>query len=1003
MSITIPTLNLEPPPNSDSADSNTTQLTPPESHAPQAHPAHYRYPLEGPDEARHDDSSLKPSGTSSDGDSSENPLLNSSFIADPSSAIGRTKEQRLKDKVIGQLMGLIGLDTVKDNFKAIEDEIALNRRLGVNMKQGQFHAIFQGNPGTGKTTVARLYAKFLYSMGIVTSRRFIETSGTKLASMGPSNIMQIFGLRTSNSSSEPSDSSDNGSVAPSRRRNRRKSGGVLFVDEAFQLVAPHAGSSGKQILDVILTEMENSSGSWVVIFAGYKSELELFLAHNAGLQSRIQYYMDFDDFNDTQLREILVRLIKESYDSKMKIECGTDGIYMKAAIYRLSRGRGKQGFGNARAVETLLSTIKKRYVQRLRGAGSISTDQLFFLTKEDIIGPPPSSVKDRSDAWVRLQALVGLEEVKSSVENMFAMVQENYYRELDGKKPFDVPLNRIFVGSPGTGKTTVAKLYGKILVDLGFLSNGDVVIKKPVDFIGRAVGESEANSKAILASTLGKVLIIDEACMLDPGDPAGTQESFKTAILDTLVAEIQGVPGDDRCVILLGYEDKINRMFQNANEGLTGRFMADRPFRFTDYRIEELDMMLQRYIKEHDLTFADNAKEAAMGVLSRSKKKSIFQQRKGRGIKSASSGVLHPEDFDPTFNRRNISSFNIRVDLEGKVSNEIIQELEVYGRILRSGIKDPFDHIPTSFILKGPTGTGKSTLARYLGKMFYDMGFLLHDTVIECWAADLVGQHVGHTAPKTRAQFLKGLGKVLIVHDFHRLKDCGYNNEAIDELVSLIPQYHGGMVIVLIGQGDKINQLMRDRPDLERLFPKKLTFKNLGLLDSLAILETELQANGMKSTWSSSKDVRKGLSILISLPGWSNVKDIKALVSRMIQNAYRVEEPDIFKDEAGNMCIPEHVALSCIREVFIERCIPHKHNKESSPNSSSKAEVKHEVRREHAHKQQHSEKEDKSRSVQEVLQNSRCEAGYAWRREGCGYRCEAGSHYISDAEIEAKR
>jgi SpoVK/Ycf46/Vps4 family AAA+-type ATPase len=122
--------------------------------------------------------------------------------------------------------------------------------------------------------------------------------------------------------------------------------------------------------------------------------------------------------------------------------------------------------------------------------------------------------------------MIGLDSVKKSVKSLFDMTISNYKRELEELEPDAVSLNRVFLGSPGTGKTTVAKFYGQILAELGLISNGEgapfrslniqvlisiqVVVKNPADLIGNVIGQSEANTKAILAATLGKVLVIDE-------------------------------------------------------------------------------------------------------------------------------------------------------------------------------------------------------------------------------------------------------------------------------------------------------------------------------------------------------------------------------------------------------------------------------------------------------------------------------------------------------------
>ena len=361
-------------------------------------------------------------------------------------------------------------------------------------------------------------------------------------------------------------------------------GGALFVDEAYQLADQH-NQGGKTVLDFLLAEMENNVGKIVFILAGYNKEMEKFFEHNPGLTSRVPYKLQFADYEDDELLWILQQIIDKKYNGRMSIKDGRDGLYMRIVVRRIGRGRGRPGFGNARALQTTYSRISERLAERLsheRRDGLCPDD--FHLSKEDLIGPDPSKTILKSVVWERLQELIGLQAVKESIKVMIDRISLNYRRELDEKELVEVSLNRVFLGSPGTGKTSVGKLYGQILVDLGLLSNGEgksscpphpqdhvllrltlqpVVVKNPADFIGAFIGHSESNTKAILAATVGKVLIIDEAYMLYTGTGAtGNQsDSFKTAVIDTIVAEVQSVPGEDRYVLLLGYKEQIVKMF----------------------------------------------------------------------------------------------------------------------------------------------------------------------------------------------------------------------------------------------------------------------------------------------------------------------------------------------------------------------------------------------------------------------------------------------------------
>jgi Cdc6-like AAA superfamily ATPase len=350
---------------------------------------------------------------------------------------------------LDSLMSMIGLESVKEQFLGIKSKIDTLVRQGVPLSGERFGAALLGNPGTGKTTVARLYAEFLGEVGALPGDFFFETSGSALANEGVSACKDHI------------------------KTILEAGGGVFFIDETYQLVSGNS-PGGKAVLDYLLAEIENLTGKIAFVMAGYHKQMEAFFAHNPGIPSRIPMELEFHDYNDQQLQRIFCHYVDKKYRTHMKVEDGMSGLFVRIIARRIGRGRGREGFGNARDVQNKISQITTRQAKRLRKerkSGLAPDDNL--LTKEDLIGPEPASVLKNNPALIELQNQIGLTSVKESVQSLLDGIQTNYRREIEEKPLVQYSLNKCFIGSPGTGKTTVAKLYGRILADIGLLSNGE--------------------------------------------------------------------------------------------------------------------------------------------------------------------------------------------------------------------------------------------------------------------------------------------------------------------------------------------------------------------------------------------------------------------------------------------------------------------------------------------------------------------------------------------------
>jgi hypothetical protein len=259
-----------------------------------------------------------------------------------------------------------------------------------------------------------------------------------------------------------------------------------------------------------------------------------------------------------------------------------------------------------------------------------------------------------------------------------------------------------------------------------------VASKTPADFIGSVLGESEKNTKGIIKSTQGKVLLIDEAYGLYPGaNSAGsTADPYKTGVIDTIVADVQSTPGEDQCVLLLGYKDQMTEMMENSNPGLSRRFPLSDAFHFDDFNDEELKQILELKLEKQGLGATEEAKSVAIEVLRRARDRPNFgnagevenlisRAKQGEQNRSLSmdldgpvSDILFlPQDFDEDFDRATKpadSCQSLFADIVG--CEELINRLERYQRIVANMTamnRDPRDQIPFNFIFKGPPGEQK--------------------------------------------------------------------------------------------------------------------------------------------------------------------------------------------------------------------------------------------------------------------------------------------------------
>ncbi|CAM9651536.1 unnamed protein product, partial [Hapterophycus canaliculatus] len=412
----------------------------------------------------------------------------------------------------------------------------------------------------------------------------------------------------------------------------------------------------------------------------------------------------------------------------------------------------------------------------------------------------------------------------------------------------------------------------------------------------------------------GCVLVIDEAYSLSASMGVGSGgggDPYRTAVVDTLVEQVQNVPGEDRCVLLLGYRAEMEAFMRDTNPGLARRFALDNAFSFEDYTDDELLSILRGKLRREQLTAGVSALMAAADVLRKkrgtashfgnggevanllSEAKLRKENRRGSGSVELDPELL-PQDFDPEYGVGPPDGAALEEDLFGdligcadiKVQLKKIRSTFVHAERLG---RDPRKAINMNFRFTGAPGTGKTTVARRVGRMFKQLKAIHSDEVVSCSPSDLTTGYVGQAAKKTKEIMDKAVGKVLFVDEAYGLNPRhggtgSFMQEAVDQLVQCLTddKYKGNMVVVLAGYVDDIDELMEANPGLASRFPETLHFPGFGVGDCCRLFESSLKREfGTDLAPGAASALRVLLPSIVEAPRFGNGRTITDLAKNV--------------------------------------------------------------------------------------------------------------------------
>jgi SpoVK/Ycf46/Vps4 family AAA+-type ATPase len=466
------------------------------------------------------------------------------------------------------------------------------------------------------------------------------------------------------------------------------------------------------------------------------------------------------------------------------------------------------------------------------------------------------------DVMISLQEMIGLNDIKAKINDYTSYLKFLQLRQKQGfEESHKIGLHTVFTGNPGTGKTTVAQTLGKIYHKMGLLSKGTVMEVGRVELIGKYIGQTAPKVKEVIDKARGGVLFIDEAYSLMRNE--NDDQDFGREAIEVLLKEMSDGPGDI-AILVAGYPKQMHT-FLDSNPGLRSRFNLF--YHFPDYLPQELlEIALQKATLKH-IEFSQEAqaflyekiidayrnRNQAFGN-ARLVNSWVEEAKMNMGLRVIRSSdlasltedqlkVIELSDVKQMFKTSESRLPDIKVDekllYEGleelndlvgmaTVKNDL-HELVKLVRFYNESGKDVIHKFSLHTVFTGNPGTGKTTVARIMAKIFKALGILERGHLVECDRQSLVAGYIGQTAIKTQAMIDKAIGGVLFIDEAYSLlsgSDNDFGKEAIETLLKQMEDRRGEFIVITAGYPSNMHYFLEANPGLKSRFDKVLHFED---------------------------------------------------------------------------------------------------------------------------------------------------------------------------------
>ena len=548
-------------------------------------------------------------------------------------AIVEKKELKGWDK-LNQLRGvenikkqIEGIVKILKNAKKKKEKYSNEIRRFTKYKEKKdkrlINMVLTGNPGTGKSTIAKIIGEIFKEEGILEGGQFIKASKSDL-------VGQYIGE----------------TAVKTREKIEEAKGGVLFIDEAYSLAEDE--HFGREAINELVDAITEYYSDLCVIVAGYPDDMENFLKSNEGLKSRFPYKIHIDDYTPDVLEKI--------FDDKTKhLKLSDEVKSIKKEYFENFYKNRTRTSGNARFIDTLVASLESNMMLNNRDYVTIDdfTDEF-----AEFLPPKYRKTIKTSKILEKLDKYVGFDDIKKDLRKIF-----NSILAAKKKNKRVYPPHIALLGNPGTGKTTVAKIIYEFFKEVGLLK-GDFIKVKRADLVAGYVGQSANKTRKVLEKAKEGVLFIDEAYDLVRGE-----NDFGHEVVTEIIDFMESNRGEIS-VILAGYEEPTLK-FLETNPGFNSRI--DAYIYLRDYTSDELFEIFKFMLNERGLKITDDALVEVREIIEdlvENKPKDFANAREIRKLvdileTNLNNRIVSLEDFDKIDENDERLYLITKEDLEG--------------------------------------------------------------------------------------------------------------------------------------------------------------------------------------------------------------------------------------------------------------------------------------------------------------------------------------------------